>query len=403
MPEGSAQQPDRSEAAPAAGLWQRLDLRLLSEGEAGGLWSRLQERLEQAPPARPCLRQDLVLRPPQGEAGPFLLDDLREGRHFCLGKREAAILGLLDGRRTVDQIVSEYSARVAPISEQVVQVFVRDLQLAGLLEMGEHLWGSLARVRREPVLWMWTWPGAEEALPALYRRLRWLFTPPAGAGTVLLFLGVLVLLVRSGHLFREDLAYLSQVRRLVPFLLLAFYPVMLLVALTHEVAHALACIHFGGQVGRVGLMVRRFLPAAFADVSAVGFFPARARRAVFVAGPASTALWAALATALWAWTRPASFPHLLGAAVMLASFLSVWVNLNPVGGYDGSELLADLLGIPDLHRRALGYLWGRLRGRPVSVPPRERRLLGLYSGTFLWYHGVVVALIGTLLWHLFQG
>jgi putative peptide zinc metalloprotease protein len=145
-------------------------------------------------------------------------------------------------------------------------------------------------------------------------------------------------------------------------------------------------------------MVRHLLPAAFADVSDIWVMPRRRRVAVLLVGPVSTVIWAALATGLWAWTRPGSFIHLLGGAVMLASFLGVWVSLNPVGGYDGSEVLSEWLEVPDLHRRALNYGWAKLRGRPQpSPPPRVGRIFWGYSLGVLVYNLAVLALVLVLL------
>jgi putative peptide zinc metalloprotease protein len=178
------------------------------------------------------------------------------------------------------------------------------------------------------------------------------------------------------------------------------------VVLAHELAHALACTAWGGRVTRLGLMIRHGLPAAFADVSDVHFLPRRARVAVYLAGPLSTlgaaalAALAALGAAGALGPGPAALPALLALLAALAA-LSGLVALCPVAGYDGSEALAEWLGVPDLHRRALAALRGR---RPASedtlpaVDADRRRLLAAYGVGFLAYNVAAAALVVALLY-----
>lgn len=380
------------EALPS-GLWQELELHLQNEG-AGRLWPRLEERLATRQ-LRPRLREGLALKSlPTGDGASYLLSDPLRGRYFRLGEREAFILSLLDGEREVEDIVRVCSGRYGTIPASAVEQFLQDLRTAGLLEEQVGLWQRLSPLGKHgpPILWMFS--GAEEKLAALYRRLRFLFHPLIWGILLVLLGGTLALLILHWDTLRADLAYLSSSWWLIPLLLLALYLAMIPVVFTHEVFHALACVHFGGRVSRFGLMVRHVLPAAFADVSDVYSFPPGARTAVFLAGPASTVVWAALAAALWAWTPPASPLHLLGAGVMLLSLLGLVVGLSPVAGYDGSEALSEWLSVPNLHRRALRYCVERLRGRlPQDTSPRERRLFCGYGLAFLAYNIAVIGLV----------
>lgn len=398
-----ARQEGQNDAAAPAGLWQRLELRLQRDGgekesSEGGLWPRLEERAVAVPP-QPRLRQGLEVKPvPQGEGRTYLLNDPRSGRRFRLGEREAFILSLLDGDHEVPEVVDCCRARFGAVEGRAVEQFLRELQWAGLLEEGSKLWGYLGLVRRDRAVLLWALSDAGPKLAALYRRLRWLFQPWVGGLLGLFLVGALGLLITRGDLLRSDLAYLVHPGQLWPFLLLTLYPAMALVVATHELAHALTCIHFGGEVPRLGFMLRHLLPAAFADVSAVWSMPRRARIGVFLAGPASTALWAAGATLLWAWTAPGSLVHLVGLAVLVASLLSLWVGINPVSGYDGTEVVSEWLRLPHLHRRALRYCWAALRRRPLPrVSPRERRIFCIYAISALLYNVAVVALIVALL------
>lgn len=386
------------EAAKSPGLWQQLELHLPNE-EAGRLWPRLEERLV-THPLRPRLREGLVLKSiPSGDGSSYyLLSDPVRGRYFRLGEREAFILSLLDGEHRVEDVVRACSERHGTTSASAVEQFLQDLQTAGLLEERIGLWQRLSPLGKHGSSVLWAFSGAEEKLAALYRRLRFLFYPPIWGIPLALLGGTLALLILHWDILRADLAFLSSSWWLIPPLLLALYLAMVPVIFTHEVTHALACIHFGGRVSRFGLMVRHILPAAFADISDVYSFPPKDRAAVFLAGPASTALWTALAAVLWAWTPPASSIHLLGAGIMLASLLGLVVGLSPVSGYDGSEALAEWLSVPNLHRQALRYCVERLRGRsPQDIPPRQRRLFWGYGLAFLAYNVALLGLLAGLL------
>ncbi|MBN1483603.1 MAG: hypothetical protein JXA37_02680 [Chloroflexia bacterium] len=403
MPQGSLEQlNDRQwERDGPAGMWQRLELSLSLPDETGGLWPQLQERVEQGQ-VYPRLRPGLELLPvPGSEAAQFVLSDPVAERRFRLGPREAFLISRLDGRHRLSDLVGAYQECFGPIQAEAVAGFVQNLRRNGLLEEGRGLWALLGFGQGERPHLLWVWPDGAEKLGPLHRGLRFMFQPLAGAVLLLLLGGAIVLLIVQGE------QWLSDWRQIFSswcwlWLLPALYMVMIPIVLTHELAHALTCIHFGGRVPRVGLMLQHLLPAAFADVSDVWSMPRRRRLAVFLSGPASTAAWAALFTLLWAWSRPGTVPHLLAAAVMTAAYWSAFVSLNPLSGYDGAAVLAELLEVPQLHRCALQYSWARLRGRPLpQVSPRERTLFARYTLAVILYHLTVLLLLGIVCSNIF--
>jgi len=385
-------------AAESPGLWQRAELRLQVGDEAGALWPRLEERLA-AVRSCPRLRAGLALKAAPGDGGPaYLLADPARGRYFRLGEREALLVPLLDGRREAAELARACADRLGPVSAAAVERFVDDLRLAGLLDERAGLWQRLGGSRRGGAAVLWTLPGAEERLAALHRALRPLLTPAGGGAALLLLLGAAALLAVHFPTLGADMAVLRSAWWSVPLLLAVVYAALVPVVAAHELAHALACIHAGGRVASVGLMLRHLLPAAFADVSDVWTMPRGARIGVFLAGPACTALGAAGLTALWAWTPAGSWAHLALAAAMLVTWYSLLVGLVPVAGYDGSEVLAEWLQVPGLHRRALGLLAGR--PAETAAAPRERRILRGYAAGFVAYNLAVLALIALVVWRV---
>ena len=376
------------------GLWQRLELRQPpGDAPAGGaLWPALSQRLSSAQP-HPKLRQDLIVKPVPGDGAACVLSDPTGGHYFRLGEREAFILTLLDGQRDLPALARDAAARFGPLPAQAVDQFVWDLGQAGLLNQRASLWQRLAAPQRSGPLVVWALSGAEQRLEVLYTRLSGLFHPATWGVPIFLFVLAVVQVIRRWSLVRADLAFLAGNLPAIPLLLIACYLAMIPVILIHELAHALTCIHHGGRVSRLGLMIRHFLPAAFADVSDLYFLPARARIAVYLAGPASTLACAGLATAVWALWPAGSYVHLIAGALALVASLDGLIGLNPVAGYDGSEALAERLAVPNLHRRALGHWLNRLRGRPDPVPTVQRRLFLWYGLGFVTYNLVAIGVI----------
>ncbi len=379
-------------------LWQRLEVRLPAGDGGGTLWSHLEDRLS-APPAAPCLRPGVLLKPAPCSTGPaYLLGDVAAGRYFSLGEREAAILALLDGRRSWSAVVDECSRQLG-LDAPAVERFLYDLRYAGLLQEPSSLWQRLGGLAPQGPLILWSLDHAEEKLAVLARRLRFLFHPVTWVILAGLALAVPATLLARLHFIAGDLAALGSSWWSL-LLLLLLYPAMLPVVLTHELAHALLCTHLGGRVSRLGLMVQRLLPAAFADVSDIWSLPRTARVAVFMAGPASMAFWLALFAALWAWAPLPAALHLFTFLLLLSGLFSLAGALSPVAGYDGSEVLAEWLQLPDLHRRALTYWRRRLRRAATANSRREERVFQWYGGAFLLYNIVMAGLLLFILSHI---
>lgn len=121
----------------------------------------------------------------------------------------------------------------------------------------------------------------------------------------------------------------------------------------HELGHAFACKHFGGECHQIGPMLLVFTPALYCDTSDSWMLPNRfARAAVGLAGMAAEVLLASLATLLWAATGP-SAPHYLALNLMTVCGIStVLFNANPLLRYDGYYVLSDLWDIPNLAERS---------------------------------------------------
>jgi putative peptide zinc metalloprotease protein len=174
--------------------------------------------------------------------------------------------------------------------------------------------------------------------------------------------------------------------------------------LLHEAAHGVTCTHFGGRVREAGFMVLCFLPCFYTNVSDAWLFPKRAHRVwVMLAGVFFESFLWSVAVLVWRLTAPEALVHSIALAIVISSGASILFNLNPLIKLDGYYVLSDLLAIPNLRARSLGYVGWRFRelltGRPVleAVSARERRIYWAYGITAVLYTAVLMAMMIFLL------
>jgi putative peptide zinc metalloprotease protein len=376
-----------------------------------GLWAAVVERLNPAratPALRPGIeRADLVSArdsryvmfrspDPDGDAG--------AGPHYLrLGPDEAALAELMDGERTVAQLVSEYarlSGRLAP--DQVARL-VADLAANRMLEelpvesfrpahdapgpsWPARLGSALLRWARGRRLIL----GDAGRFVSLLHRAggRYLFNP-AAAGIIAMFaVAGFGLFVWGWWQGGESVFLAGRSYATGAVLLLVLY---LVGSATHELGHALAARHAGRRPSAAGLLLQYGVPAVFVDTSDVWLAGRRARLLTTLAGPA-----AGLSLAGFAQIVGLLFPPAAGVAFKLAFvvYLGTLVSLNPLLPLDGHYLLADWLEVPHLRSRALAWLRARVRvHRPMPRLDGEGRLIALYAGAAVLWTALTVGLV----------
>jgi len=295
----------------------------------------------------------------------------RPARYFRLGEREAFILTLLDGQRDLAAIGRDTTARFGPLPDQAVEQFRVGTGAGGLLDQRASLWQRLTAPQRSGPLVVWTMRDAEGWLEDRYHRRSGPWFAMMGFGSLLFVLAIVMIISSWPQIraqIRADVAFLAAKPQAIPVVLIACYLIMIPIVLSHEMAHAMTCINYDGRVSRFGLMIRHFLPAAFADVSDLYLLSKRARIAVYLSGPAMTLTWASVAVVVWAQPALDSYVHLIAGVVGLVAMINGLGGLIPVAGYDGSEALANGWGCRPAPPGA-ELLLGRLR-RARSPPPR---------------------------------
>ena len=369
------------------------------------------------------LRPDLIAAPVEMTGvTTWVVKDPVTLEHFQFSAEEYALLDWLRQPASIAQLQRQFADEFAPqtISPQGVWDFLSRLHGAGLLVgdapgQGHEL---LARMRKERARrWALSWMGLlairfrgvdpDVFLTAAHRRLGRLFSPAAFLGVLLVLMYAASLVVGHYDEFRARLPEISallDVRNLI-WLLLTIGVVKVL----HELGHALACKHFGGEVRELGLMLLVFAPCLYCDVSDAWRLNSKWRRiGVSAAGMVVELVLAAVATIVW-WHANPGLIQLLALNVMIVCTVgTLLVNGNPLLRYDGYYILSDLVETPNLWQRSREALrrvaMGWLLGEPASsddplVPASHRAWLVVYGAASKSYVALVCAAI---VWGLVQ-
>jgi len=321
---------------------------------------------ETAQGRNPRLRSGYALKRLDASEGDrrWVVRDLRGQGFLRISDRDAALFRLLDGSRSLADLVQEAESRYGAHGAVRLARLLADLgdrgMLAGVesstsLEVAapEKRWRRLVRTRER------TFEGVGPFFEWAYRHGGWvLFTRQGllGLGAVALAgFGVWIALIvgRYGTPF-------VVAERLVLGGLVFLLGRGLLVAL-HELAHGLAMESVGRRVHRAGVKTVFVFPYAFVDTSEVWFEPQRRRAAVSAAGPLSDLVLAGAFSIVCLLLEPGTTRD-VAFQVAFAGYVAAFFNLNPFLDRDGYHIVADRLGVSGLRARAREELRRRLSG-----------------------------------------
>ncbi len=366
---------------------------------ATSFWSKLESRLDFAQ-SRPRLRAGY-------EQATFMGRDSQEyyvlksagGRGYIkLAPKDLFLFSMIDGQRTVQQILAEYFRKYGTLAFSRLGTLVRELLQGGFLEedpvrfyqrLREKLKAGKAVSR--VVEWIkslphrqWPISDFDTKVDWLYRHgLRLFFLKPvlalSGAVSLAGLAAFLLTLHRGGFTL---LSSSGSVALGVAVLIVLNYAAII----SHELAHALACRHFGRRVNSGGTMLYLGLPAFYVDTTDSWLLPKPQRIMVSAVGAFAQMTLAGISAGM-VWAAPGSplSPFLFKFAVL--SYFSIFLNLNPFLELDGYFILIDWLEMPRLRERAREFvkrkLVSRLRsGEPLSWEEKVFAAFGL--GGLAW-------------------
>lgn len=299
----------------------------------------------------------------------YVIRHLESQRYLFLNEEEYFLWQKMDGLHTLRDVATAYFLKFGSFDFRKIQRFLERARQDKLIVIAETdlMRRSLADATL-PSTWFgkfiekvrsidWRMSNVDARITAIYKRTRFLFTMPAYAVYVGIFITGCACLIH--HYVRSGVTVPWQQRvLLLPVLLLMIGGTLVL----HELAHALACKHFGREVKAFGFtFLNRMVPIVYADVTDIWMSTRKSRIAVSFAGPASGLVIASLASIvaqLLPFGTAASFLWLYSMIILMLSLGNLYPCLFIES--DGYHLLSDALRIPALREHARRFTRERL-------------------------------------------
>ena len=380
------------------------------------IWESLRSRLDYAsfvPTPLPDIeRADLsrrdggrytVLKNPHGDKG--------AGRYLRLDPADVALYELMDGRRTVQEILVAHLEGAGVFAMERLARLTAAMRANGFFgEEPPPLYEKLRALsaKHDPLiaasLWLkrlvlWDiaqWENADRFVDRVYRLVGWLAFTRIGA-TFLIVFG----LVGLGLWFQETRHPSLQLVTLNGSYVLGLLALTFLQVLSisvHEAGHALAIRHFGRRVRRFGFAMYYLFPCCYVDSTDMSLASRWKRVIVSLAGPFA-GLVVAAACAFVAWLTPETLAGEMafkGASLLVFQFV---LNLLPILDLDGYHVLVDALDTPLLRQRALAFARGQVvrKIRRRSRWTREEVGLAIFGG-FAIFISLATLIFSVVIW-----
>ena len=320
-----------------------------------------------APKTHLCRRRDLRIIPVRHrhEVSVVVKDPVGLQYHRMRAD-EWFVLDRLDGRTSIADLTRAYNTRFAPThvrDADIGHLVYRFHRLGLLVSATDNQAAVLQKRRRDTDRQQWMsslgsllfirFPGfdPEPLLRKTYPWIRpWLGRHGWFAWFTLVFAAAFILVVQSDR-------WMSEAATIPMWLhgqtLLWLAAVIGLSKALHELGHAIACKHYGGECHQIGPMLLVFTPALYCDTSDSWTLPSRWRRwMIGAAGIMVEITLASIAAIVWAMTGPGPV-HVIASQVMVVCGISTALfNANPLLRYDGYYMLADAVDVPNLAQRS---------------------------------------------------
>jgi putative peptide zinc metalloprotease protein len=332
--------------------------------------------------------------------------------YFRFHDEEYAILCMLDGRCSLDDIKEDFELQFQPqkITYHDLLQFVGMLHRSGLVISEATGQGHQLRMRRDQKkrrellgkfanVFALRFRGVDPE-----RFLNWLlkytwrfFTWPALVMVLIIGLAALSLVALN----------FDEFQRRLPTFHLFFGPknwfylgvTMAVVKVLHEFGHGLSCKRFGGECHELGAMLLVFTPALYCNVSDSWMLPNKWHRAAIGAAGMYVELFlASIATFVWWFSTPGLINSISLSVMFICSVSTVIFNGNPLLRFDGYYILMDLLEIPNLRQKATEitkrfFVWlclGIEQPENPFLPHKHQWAFGLYTVAAVIYRWVIV-------------
>jgi len=344
----------------------------------------------------------------------YVVQDPASGRFHRFSPATCQLLGLMDGRRTMDEVWAEAAEQLgeaAPTQDETVRL-LSQLHASDLLDCDvtpdfAELFERHSRQSSAQSTGRWRNPLAIRIPlwdPDRFLERTWpLLRPLTGIFGGLVYLLVVVLGGLSAAAHWQELTADVSDRLLAAHNLVLLWLCFPVVKLLHELGHAYATKAGGGEVHDIGVLFLVFTPIPYVDATAAtGFRSSWRRTLVGAAGMLTELFIASLAMLFWAAAEPGLARAIAFDVMFIAGVSTVVFNGNPLLRFDGYYILSDLIEIPNLAQRGMQY-WRSLiesrlfRIKPLDPPvlsPGERAWFLVYTpAAFVYRIFVLIAIV----------
>ena len=333
-------------------------------------------------------------------------------QYFRFEEEEYAILQMLDGQVSLEEIAERFEAEFPPqtIRVEELQNFVGMLHRSGLVlsdtaGQGVQLKKKRDERRRKELLgamgnilsFRFKGFDPERILNGIYPYVRWFFTVPVMLACCALALAALILVMVQFHEFQSRLPSFQNFFAAQNWLLLA--TVLGITKVIHEFGHGLSCKHFGGECHEMGIMFLVLTPCLYCNVSDSWMLPNRWHRAAIgAAGMYVEVVIASICTFVWWFSEPGWLNYICLNVMFVSSVSTIMFNANPLLRYDGYYILSDILEIPNLRQKASSILnrklawWcmGLEEQEDPFLPKRHQLLFAFYTVASFFYRWFIL-------------
>jgi len=298
----------------------------------------------------------------------YVLQNRATGRCQLLPPSAHLIVGLMDGKRTTQEIWEEAAQQLGdecPTQDETIR-------LLGMMHFAESLSCDLSPDIEEMFRRTQRRDASERARKLLHplslriplvdpdaflaRWAGWLRPIFSGYGAVVWALVVVAaLLAGASHWTELTQDFTSRLLSSQNMLVVAVaFPI---VKLLHELGHGFAAKVWGAEIHEMGVMFLVLMPVPYIDASAANVFPDKHRRMVVAgAGVLVETFLASVALFVWLAVEPGFVRTLAYDVIWISGASALLFNANPLLRFDGYFVLADWLEIPNLGSRSNEYL-----------------------------------------------
>lgn len=332
-------------------------------------------------------------------------------QYYRFEEEEYAILQMLDGQKSLDEIAQQFERDFPPqtIRTEELQQFIGMLHRSGLVITDAAGQGQqLVKRRRERIyqermatltnILSLRFKGVdpERFFNFIYPYIRWFFSVPAMICCLALALSALTLVLVNFDLFQSRLPSFHSFFQAQNWLWLGL--TLAITKVLHEFGHGLSCKHFGGECHEIGIMMLVLTPCLYCNVSDSWMLPSRWHRAAIgAAGMYVELVLASICTFIWWFTEPGPINYICLNVMFISSVSTIMFNANPLLRYDGYYILSDVLEIPNLRQKASTILnrklgaWclGLEEPEDPFLPQRKQWLFATYTVASAIYRWVV--------------